>query len=60
MPISNREAYELKQTGRSVIVECADCGRTIWTADGTYVIGTDKWYCEDCQDELVDEVFDGD
>lgn len=58
MPISNRQAYALKQRGRSVIVECAECGERVWTADASYLHGADEWYCDECDDELVEDIID--
>lgn len=58
MPISNADAYRLLQQGRSVIVECADCGEKIWTRDGHYLAGADEWTCDDCEDERVEDVLE--
>lgn len=57
MPISNREAFELKRKGRSVIVTCAECGEQVWTADAEYLMGSDEWFCSDCNDGLVEDVL---
>lgn len=59
MPISNREAYELKRQGNSVPVVCNQCDVRVWTAKATYIEGEDEWYCSDCQDRLVEELADG-
>lgn len=56
MPISNAEAYQLKQQGRSVIVVCAECGEQVWTANAMYLEMADEWYCEDCDEDLMEEV----
>lgn len=57
MPISNRKAYELLHMDRVVIVTCAECGESTWTSDAEYLHGTDEWYCPDCNDDLVEDVF---
>lgn len=58
MVLSNREAYEMRQRGHNVIVECGDCGRQVWTDDGTYIVGEDEWYCASCNDRLVEGLID--
>lgn len=58
MPVSNREAYALKQRGRSIPVECAECGDLVWTHDAMYLEIEDEWYCESCNEDVMDEVMD--
>lgn len=65
MPVSNREAYDLKRQGTAVIVICESCGEKVWTNSATYVEGTDEWTCDECHQDFVDQavadaVGDGD
>lgn len=58
MPLTNREAFDLKRNGKSVIVICNGCDKQVWTGDSIYVEGEDEWYCESCNDDLVDEIIE--
>jgi len=53
MPVTNREAFELKRVGKYVIVICVECGQQVWTDDSVYVEGQDEWYCSACNGKLL-------
>lgn len=57
--MSNARAAELERHGKSVIVICGDCGEQVWTDGATYISGKDEWYCADCDEDLLDEMFGG-
>lgn len=48
MPVTDREAYDMKRNGHSVIVVCAGCEERVWTSEAVYDEGNDEWECREC------------
>lgn len=48
MPVTNREAYDLKKEGQAVIIVCSECEERKWTSHAVYDEGNDEWTCSDC------------